>query len=149
LQHLCLVSFFQQKQAVGVAAWREVQPEVIAQGSASLNRIVLMPAIKLLKALKNIFTYQITILQPPFFPFCIANAFPPLPMLKHNHTVAIANISRFGKNGSDSISQKGLWSGDIQDFFLPPSPAAAGDKRSKKKTSNNLWERISRKELHD
>jgi hypothetical protein len=70
-------------------------------------------------------------------------------MLKHNHTVAVANISRFGKNGSDPISQKGLWSSDIQDFFLPPGPVAAGDKCSKKKKSNNLWGEISRKELHD
>jgi hypothetical protein len=70
-------------------------------------------------------------------------------MLKNRYRIAIAHGSRFGIHGSDTIAQEGLRSRDIQDFFLPPTPVPTRDKRRKKEKSNNLWEKMSRKELHD
>ena len=85
-----------------------------------------MVMIELLEAAKDIFSYQIAVLQPAFFAFFIAYALPALAMLKDDNLIAVLDHSRFGIHGSYAIAQRSLGgSRDVKDFILLAGAMAA------------------------
>jgi len=76
-------------------------------------------AIELLKAAKDIFTDEITVLEPAFFAFLVAHSLPALAVLEDDHFVTVFDTSRFGIHRSHAVAKRGLrCCGDVQDFIL-------------------------------
>src|SRR5438105_6022162 len=109
-----------------------------------LRWIVLMLAIHLLEGYEDVLADQITILEPSLLAASIAHTLPALAALENQHTIAVANASRFGVHGSYAIAQKGLGGGHIQDILLLACSAhsAGGEHGQEAADTNNereLW----------
>ena len=103
--------------------------DIVAGDGRSLRGFVFILLSQRLKAIENLLSYQVTLLNPAFGAGCGAHSNKTPVMLQNIHPVAILYGSGFVENRRYVVAQKGLRSGNIGGFEDTATASIASRKK--------------------